>query len=475
MDASYVFIILLVALLLFQHLKYTSNTTRISKLIHDLCTRKNNISFIRFGPRPLRNAIADLELLQHCITDIERRVLLEDFNLKAILSGMVEGVFVTNASGTIILANNRLSEIFQLKSSPLHKTVLEALNNHQASHAIKETLRNQKPGRWEINIHPDTDPATSRLFVTLTTAPVINSQNELQGAVAVLHDISTLKQVEILQREFVSNTSHELRTPLAIFRGYLEELLEAPPSSKRELIKILESLLKQTDRLQALVQDLLTLSQFESRTITLKKKPLMLSALIEESICELRRVRELGNFTITIKSRLPHKHDVVLVDENRIKQVLSNLIENSIKYSGQNGKITILTNPSSQHEFIECSVSDTGIGIPDKDLPHIFDRFYRADKGRVRSTGGTGLGLSIVKQIIEAHGGSVTASSQINQGTTITFTLPRATPAQSESHEQKKSTFKKTSRISNPSPSQAASAQAAAANRSLSDSTPLVL
>jgi two-component system phosphate regulon sensor histidine kinase PhoR len=461
MDFSSVLLITLIALLFIQHLRHRSNIIRISKLVHDICARKQNSSFIRFGPRCLREAISDLELLQENIAEIERRIAVEDFNLRAILSGMAEGVFVTNTSGTIILANDQLTNLLQLKSSPLHKTVLEALGNHQINLAVKETLRKQNRSQCEITIRPDADPASSSLCFTLTSAPVLNSEGEIFGAVAVLHDITTLKKMENIQKEFVSNTSHELRTPLAIFRGYLEELLEAPPASKKELVRIIQQLLKQTDRLQALVQDLLTLSQFESRTITLKKQPLALSALIEQTVADLRRVQGLNQCTIKLKSGFLPDEDIVLADENRIKQVICNLLENSIKYSGPDGTITISTTPAPGGDMVECSVTDTGVGIPEKDLPHIFDRFYRADKGRVRSTGGTGLGLSIVKQIIESHGGTVRAASQVNEGTTITFTLPKPPDKINKS----KKSLSKTSELSKFCPNLAISHQSVAAAR----------
>ena len=419
-------ILILLLLLVSQHASFRSQISTVAKLIRDISVRKKPITFVRFGPKCLREAISDLEIVEETLRELERRCIQEDFNLRAILSGMTEGIFVTNADGIIILANSQLTNLLQLNSEPLHKGVHEALGNHQINEAVKQTLQKRVPGRWEITVRRGVDPTATFTYLALNLAPITNPIGEFSGVVGVLHDITALKQMENLQKEFVSNTSHELRTPLAIFRGYLEEMLEAPPGSKEELLHILRQLLKQTERLQALVQDLLTLSQFESRTITLNKQPISLSTLIEETTDEFQQISRAHPCTIKLRSSLLPDEDLVYADENRIKQVICNILDNSLKYSSSNCIVIISLRPSSCGNMLECSIADNGIGIPEKDQPFIFERFYRADKSRVHSTGGTGLGLCIVKQIIEAHGGFVKVDSQLNVGTTITFSLPRA-------------------------------------------------
>lgn len=419
--------VLLCTLLVIQHLRAHNRYKRIRTVIHTIAVGKERPSFIRFGPKSLREAVADLELIQETLYDNQRRLSLEDFNLRGILSSMIEAVFVTNASGHIILANDQLVKMFGLEKPPLYQTVLEALGNHQINHALREVLRNHSQGRWQLTIRSPEPSANRRpLHAMLTISAVVNTNKELLGAVGVLHDITAIKQMELAQKEFVSNTSHELRTPLAIFRGYIEELIEAPPASRKELVRILKLIQAQTDRLHNLIQDLLTLSQFEMRKITLRKESVNLSAIIEETISELGKTEALRGWHITLKSRIPREADCCWMDVTRIKQVLCNLIENAVKYSPEHREILITIDPVEGQDYLKCSITDYGIGIAKDDLPYVFERFFRADRGRARSTGGTGLGLSIVKQIIEAHGGQVGITSQLGEGTTIFFTLPKS-------------------------------------------------
>ncbi len=416
---------LLLVLLVYQQIRFSGFIKKIYRTVHTIVVGRERPSFIQIGPWMVRRTIADLELLLERLNESERKLAIDDFNLRGILSSMTEGVFVTNATGHIIMANEQMLRMFGISKLPLHQSVIEATGNHQVNHALREVLQHRKSGRWQITLASgDSNPGKS-LHVVLTISAVLSLNKELLGAVAVLHDVTALKQMELVQKEFVANTSHELRTPLAIFRGYLEELIEAPPPSKKELIRILKLIQAQTDRLNNLIQDLLTLSLFESRKITLRKEIVPLSKLVEETLEELCRVESLRDWRITLKSRIAEDLDKAWVDITRIKQVLANLVENAVKYSPQSKDIQVELDPIEGTNMNRISVIDKGIGISSEDLPFVFDRFFRANKGRARSTGGTGLGLSIVKQIVEAHGGSVGISSRQGLGTTIWFSLPQ--------------------------------------------------
>jgi two-component system phosphate regulon sensor histidine kinase PhoR len=227
-----------------------------------------------------------------------------------------------------------------------------------------------------------------------------------------------LKELEKVRQDFVANVSHELRTPLTTIKGYAETLLEG--ALKEEVaFPFVQVIKRQSDRLAKIVEDLLTLSKIESKEFQLKIETFPLSELIEDVLNFIQEAAEKKKITISLE--LPASL-TVKADRNYLEQILINLIDNAIKYGGEGGKIIISAIQINQIE-IEVSVRDNGIGIPKEDLPRIFERFYRVDKGRSRELGGTGLGLSIVKHLVQAHGGRVRAESQLEEGSTFYFTL----------------------------------------------------
>jgi two-component system phosphate regulon sensor histidine kinase PhoR len=242
----------------------------------------------------------------------------------------------------------------------------------------------------------------------------------VKGAIAVFHEITRLKELERIRQDFVANVSHELRTPLTTIKGYAETLLEG--ALKEEVaFQFVQVIKRHTDRLAKIVEDLLTLSKIESREFQLAIEPCSLSDLISEVLDVVKEPAK--------KKRISLSYDrlasplFVLGDRHYLEQVFVNLLDNAIKYGREGGRITISTLEKSPTE-IEISVQDDGIGIPKEDLPRIFERFYRVDKGRSQELGGTGLGLSIVKHIVQGHGGRLWVESQLGQGSIFYFTLP---------------------------------------------------
>jgi two-component system phosphate regulon sensor histidine kinase PhoR len=238
--------------------------------------------------------------------------------------------------------------------------------------------------------------------------------------VAIFRDITRLKQLEEMRREFVANVSHELRTPLSIFQGYLETLLDAPDLDREERIPVLEVMRKHSQRLNALVEDLLTLARLESRGAQPMRSPLTIEPMLREVAADWARAASQKKVTLAVECApgLPLLH----ADESQLAQVFNNLVENALKYTSAGGHVSLRATPTA--EAVELRVTDTGAGIPAEDLPHIFERFYRADKARSREHGGTGLGLSIVKHIVLAHGGTVEAESTVGEGTMIVLRFP---------------------------------------------------
>jgi two-component system phosphate regulon sensor histidine kinase PhoR len=368
----------------------------------------------------LRRLVPRIEQLSESVGTLRRHQSSETANLEAILAGMAEGVLVVDARRVVRRTNPSLLRMFGLAGDPSGQTLSAALHEIRIEELVAATLASGQPQNADLAINHGQPPR--QLAVAAT--PIV----EASGGKAVLlifHDVTRLRQLEDVRREFVANVSHELRTPLAIFQGYLETLLDNPGLPRADLIATLDVLKKHSARLNALVEDLLIIARLESRTDRLNLE------LIEPHglIADLGRDWQLpaAKKKITFTAECVAGAAEFEADAFRLEQVLNNLVDNALKYTEPGGRVTLRALPCEAG--IEFRVEDTGIGIKPEDLPHIFERFYRADKARSREQGGTGLGLSIVKHIVQLHGGSVRAESVFGQGTTIILRLPLTAPS----------------------------------------------
>ena len=238
----------------------------------------------------------------------------------------------------------------------------------------------------------------------------------------MLHDITKQKMLESVRKDFVANVSHELRTPLSIIKGYIETLVDGHqtmPLGDRD--RFLRTIHRHTDRLNSLLEDLLTLSRLESRSPGLRRDPTPLADLLTSAMDDMRARSTAGEHVLSLT--VDPAVGLVPVDSIKIIQVCENLLDNALKYTPDGSRIDVSARPLGSE--VEVCVRDNGPGIPEADIPHIFERFYRVDKGRSRDKGGTGLGLSIVKHIVQLHGGRVWVESELGKGTAFYFTLPR--------------------------------------------------
>ena len=235
----------------------------------------------------------------------------------------------------------------------------------------------------------------------------------------MIHDITELKRVDEMRRDFVANVSHELRTPLSILRGYIETMLDDPKMPRGETARILEVMEQHSKRLGLLANDSLTLAQSESGALTLQLSEIDLLRFFSDLIRDWKR--KLAAKSLKAVVNVSEDCSVIRADEARLREVFDNLLDNAVKYSSMGGEIRLQA--ERRDGEIVLSVSDNGIGISSEDLPRIFERFYRADKARSRELCGTGLGLSIVKHIAQLHGGRVKAESELGRGTTIRVSL----------------------------------------------------
>jgi two-component system phosphate regulon sensor histidine kinase PhoR len=368
--------------------------------------------------RPVENTYSKtIDEMNIRLKDAIKEISREKDYLQTVLKGMSEGVLVVDRGGRIRMVNEALRKLFPLPPEVLNRTLLELIRNADLEETIGEALRNGKSSAFELTL-----PSFPERTFEVNVVGIYSSSEgtPMEGAIAVFHDISRLKELEKVRQDFVANVSHELRTPLTTIKGYAETLLDG--ALKEDVaFRFTQIIKKHVDRLTKIVEDLLMLSRIESREFHLNQEALPLQDLINDALDYVREAAEKKKISIDRSEPFPLLN--IAVDRNYIEQVLINLIDNAIKYTPDGGRIVISAVERDGKE-IEVSVHDNGIGIPKEDLPRIFERFYRVDKGRSQESGGTGLGLSIVKHLVQAHGGKVWVESQFGEGSTFHFTLP---------------------------------------------------
>lgn len=363
-----------------------------------------------------------LENLMDRRRELEKRVQESETRVQTVFAAMLDGLAVIDERRNIRLMNREFRQLFGVGENG-SGTLLELVHNAAVDRLAIEAIRRREPQRDSVELARG--GAEPREF-EVSAVPLGENSSAANGAVVLFRDVSHLRKVERMRRDFVANVSHELRTPLSIFRGYLETLLDDPHQPPGELLRILEIMERHSDRLNALVEDVLSLAKLESPGLELDKGEVDLPELLHSIMRDWEKrfaARKLKSH-LNFPGSLPRLH----ADETRIQELIYNLLDNAVKYSKPGG--TIFLRAEADGKSVRISVADQGIGIASEDLPRIFERFYRADKSRSAEQSGTGLGLSIVKHIAQLHGGSVTAESELGKGTTISVLLPvRVAPA----------------------------------------------
>lgn len=335
--------------------------------------------------------------------------------LQTILDTMTEGVLVTNEKGEVERFNPSLPKILRLQSISPGETILASIRHPEIFEILKKVLTTQTPEEGEVLL-----PGDPPRHLTVQITPLREGEKTV-GAVTVFSDVTRLRQLEGMRREFVANVSHEIKTPLTNILGYAETLrtgaLQDPESSGR----FVEKIEKNASQLKSLVEDILKLSAIESGRLEIEPVCVNLNDAIQETVADFESL--IAGKKMAFRSDSPRDLKI-FVDPSQFRQILGNLVDNAIKYTPAGGAISLAARPVGP--VCQIDVSDTGIGIPAKDLPHLFERFYRVDKGRSREMGGTGLGLAIVKHLVQAQGGEVSVQSEVGRGSIFSFTLPLA-------------------------------------------------
>lgn len=385
----------------------------------------DHVARIRTGSRDEVGLLADT--LNHMTDQLRTKIdeLSEDRSqLLAMLTSMVEGVMVLDRRGRVLQVNPALERMFDVTRMEARGHPCSDVFRHpQLDSLVSTVLTKRKNEEDEILLHP----SGRRLHIE---ASVTESDRENEAcAVLVFHDMTELRRLEIIRKDFVANVSHELRTPLTSIKGYIEALLDGAKDDPETSTKFLDIILKQSDRLNLILEDLLQLSMIESGQVLFKREPLHIQSVIERTLAMIKPLADKKGQRLVsfVEDNLP----AVLSDEDRLLQVLSNLLDNAVKYTPGKGTITVAAHPvldgaeqPAMATAVELSVSDTGFGIPEWDRPRVFERFYRVDKARSRELGGTGLGLAIVRHIVEGLGGRVWVEANAPIGSRFVVRLP---------------------------------------------------
>jgi len=341
-----------------------------------------------------------------------------------ILLHMAEGVVATDEEGKITSINPALLKKLQWKGeAPLGLHISQLFPQPQIQEFFSRALKEGKEEAQEFQIENG-----DHLVLHLTP---LKEGEKVYGAVGVFQDITELRQLEELRRDFLANISHELRTPLTSIQGFVEAMMDGVISDEELRKKYLDVIHRETLRLSRLIHDLLDLSLMESKKIEWEVNSLSLFPLIDQVLLKL--MPQIEDKKIQIKKDFSSPLPLVWGNMDRIEQVLINLLSNALIFSPPESTIEIRA--WQEGKEVAVSIKDQGEGIPEKDIPHLFERFYRVEKSRSREKGGTGLGLAIAKQIIDNHGGTIKVESQLHQGTTFIFTLPMAPPSQGDQDE----------------------------------------
>jgi two-component system, OmpR family, phosphate regulon sensor histidine kinase PhoR len=370
-------------------------------------------TFLLGGVTRARRVGLALERLLARQRELDRQVSKDAAEVRAVLAALTDGLLVVDSSQHILICNPAFEQLYGQPRIATGTALLDIIRDSDVIEPIRAALNQARAQVAEVSA-PD-----RKKQLQLTAVP-ITQNGEASGVVAVFHDVSRLKQADEIRRDFVANVSHELRTPLSIFHGNLETLLEPGDLDENETRHIYEVMKRHSDRLNLLVNDLLSLARLESKEANLQLAEIRLRDFLEGITRDW--AKRLAGKNLRLELQVPDDFPTVHADERRLEEVVHNLLDNAVKYSHQKGRIVL--NAGAPDQEVVLSVCDEGVGIAANDLPRIFERFYRADRARSRELGGTGLGLSIVKHIAQLHGGRVEAESVVGQGTTIRVILP---------------------------------------------------
>jgi two-component system phosphate regulon sensor histidine kinase PhoR len=344
--------------------------------------------------------------------------------LLVVLGAMAEGVIAVDPRRRLLFANASANRLFGLDATSVGRLVPELIRSPQVQDAVDATLRLAIPAAYEGEIvlpGRDSSQRAHNRYLSVRGNPLPGRPSA--GAVLVFHDVTELRRLERMRQDFVANASHELKTPLSSIKAYTETLMDWALYDETVNARFLKRIEEQVERLNQLILDLLSLARIESGQEMFEHGPLHLVPVLESCVEAHRSRAESANLNFIFDPGGLDDETMVVADEEAIRQIVDNLVDNAIKYTPEGGSVIVTCHSDQNSASIE--VADTGIGIPRDDLPRVFERFYRVDKARSRELGGTGLGLSIVKHLMQSIGGQIDVNSRVGSGSSFTVHIPR--------------------------------------------------
>jgi two-component system phosphate regulon sensor histidine kinase PhoR len=352
------------------------------------------------------------------LNDRIETIIRQRNQLETVLASMLEGVIAIDAEERIVSINQAAARLFEKKPLDCQgRSIQEIIRSPALQQFIRAALSNANTAEEDITVFQNVERV-----IGVKSSPILNANHDQIGTLVVFHDVTQLRRLENMRRDFVANVSHEIKTPLTAIKGFVETLQQGKVEKQQEKERFLGIIQKHVDRLDAIIEDLLALSRIEQED---EKKEIQFESVkiadvFQAAIQMCRPKAEKQNIRIDLNCE---RDATAFFDSTLIEQAVVNLLDNAIKFSEPQSTIHV---SSHRHENeIIISVQDQGIGIAQKHLPRLFERFYRVDKARSRSMGGTGLGLAIVKHIAQAHGGHVTVESRLGEGSHFSIHLPQ--------------------------------------------------
>jgi len=337
----------------------------------------------------------------------------EKNKIEAILTNMTDGIIAVNAEGVVIHANPAAYKIFNIQEEDLYnRNFDDAAEKLDLGITFNDILNDSDKNYNILSIN--------NLIIKISVVQIMNEQNEAEGAMLVLQDVTEQEKLDRMRKEFVANVSHELRTPLTTIRSYTETLLEGALDNKEYTLNFLKVINSESERMTRLVKDLLQLSKLDYDKMEWNMKRLSILNVLRDCVVKMEMTAKQKNQSLTFEAI--GELCEIIGDKDRIEQVIINIISNAIKYTPENGSIKVTA--KRLKDSVEIRIADSGIGIPKEDLPRLFERFYRVDKARSRAMGGTGLGLSIARNIVEAHKGTIRIESEYGKGSEVIINFP---------------------------------------------------
>ena len=404
------------ALALMAWRKWITPWRQVEELVDQIARGERPRTFLVQGGVQAQRLGLRLEKVSEDLQQLNKQIAKRESGMQTIFSAMHDALLVVDSKRHVILANKAFRNLFALPEISEGTPLLEIVRDATLDRVIDDAFDRGALVRSDLVLDGSQ--------VELDAVATRNDAGEITGALVLFHDITELKKIDQVRRDFVANVSHELRTPLSILRGYIETLLDSPKMPREEFSRILGIMERHSKRLDLLAEDLLTLAQLESANPNLQLGDFDLSSLFKELIRDWEK--KLANKHLNMIADVAPGLPSICADRARLQEALYNLLDNAVKYSCEHGEIRLQARQRDKE--IVLSVSDKGIGIGKEDLPRIFERFYRVDKARTaENIRGTGLGLAIVKHIAQLHGGHVEAESELERGTTIRMVLPIVT------------------------------------------------